>query len=81
MELDNIVDEVVKKIEQMKDGEKSGISALIGRHLEVKDYIYVQEKVVEVLRKKAIILDYSEHEGKEVGVPWVISFIKRTESK
>ena len=42
MELDNIVDEVVKKIEQMKDGEKSGISALIGRHLEVKDYIYVQ---------------------------------------
>ena len=43
MELDNIVDEVVKKIEQMKDGEKSGISALIGIHLEVKDYIYVQE--------------------------------------
>ena len=80
MELDNIVDEVVKKIEQMKDGEKSGISALIGRHLEVKDYIYVQEKVVEALRKKAIILDYSEHEGKAVGLPWVISFIKRKEN-
>ncbi len=79
MELDNIVDEVVKKIEQMKDGEESGIAALIGRNLETKDYIYIQEKVIEILREKHIILDYSKHEGKEVGLLWVISFIKRTE--
>ena len=36
MELDNIVDELVKKIEQMKDGNKSGIETLIGRIFEVK---------------------------------------------
>lgn len=81
MELDNIVDEVVKKIEQMKDGETSSIAKLIGRHIEVKDYIYVQERVIETLKEKNIVLDYSKHEGKEVGLSWVISFIKRTETE
>ena len=80
MELDNIVDEVVKKIEHMKDGEKSRIGALVATHLEIKDFFKVQELVIEALKGKGIILDYSEHEGKEEGLPWNLSFIKKTEN-
>ena len=81
MELDNIVDEVVKKIERMKDGEKSRIGALIETRLEIEDLFRVQELVIEVLKEKGIILDYSEHEGKAEGLPWSLSFIKRTENR
>lgn len=80
MELDNIVDGIVKKIEQMKDGEKSRIGALIETRLEIEDLFRVQELVIEVLKRKGIILDYSEHEGKEEGLPWNLSFIKRTKN-
>ncbi len=77
---ENIVSEVVKKIENMEDGQSASISELV----EVKpdiDLYYVFEEVDKRLRKEHIILDYSRFEDMMVGSIENLPFIKRGKKK
>lgn len=78
MEQNEIIQEVITKIENMKDGERTSIGAIIGKRMSTEDYVIIFEKVYTALFEKGIVLDFSEYEGEKVGLPALTPFVKRT---
>lgn len=80
MELTSIINEVIIKIENMKDGERTSIGTIIGKRMRAEDYVIIFEKVYNALYEKGIVLDFSEFEGQKVGLPALTPFVKRTKN-
>lgn len=79
-EFEEIVSEVVKKIEGMEEGESASIEALVNGKTNI-DLYYVFEEVDKRLRRENIILDYSRFENQIVGSMENLPFIKRGKKK
>lgn len=73
--------DITDSISQMKDGEVSSIARLIHRLLNEEydgDMFLLMNLVLYECAKRGIYLDYSEHDGKVEGLPFNLTFVKRS---
>ena len=71
---------IVKKIIALPENSETTISDLIDddRKLDHKFMFEIQKAVIAVCKKINITLDFSKHSGQIIGLPFYISFIKKT---
>lgn len=73
------IEEIVNEIIELPDGAENSVANLLSN---VKDYTSkqlfdIQKCVVKVCNELNIELDYSRNQGKTLGLPYNIPFIKR----
>lgn len=77
----DLADEIADAISKMDDGEVSSI-ARMSYHVLGDEYdgdmFVLMDLVLFACAKRGIYLDYSEHDGKEEGLPFNLTFIKRS---
>lgn len=71
---------VVKKIIDMPENTESTIYELVDsdKRTDGKFMFELHKLVMEVCKKINITLDFSKHDGQIIGLPYNISFIKKT---
>ena len=79
--MEEIIDRVVNEILDMDDGASSSIAILVGDGVEDKDMFEIQKKVEEQLLNRNIVLDYSQYDGMFVGLPFNLTFVKKTKNE
>ena len=68
--------EIVKKIIDLPDGTETSITKLLNNpQFTSKQLFDIYNSVIEVCKKINITLDFSEHEGEVVGLPYNLPFI------
>lgn len=73
-----IVLNIVKKIIDLPENAETTISKLISNEIDNKTMFEIDESVTKVCKKININLDKSKHAGQFIGLPFNISFIKKT---
>lgn len=77
----DLANDIADAISQMKDGEVSSIARIahrvFGREYD-GDMFLLMGLVLYECAKRGIYLDYSEHKGMEEGLPFNLTFIKRS---
>ena len=78
----NIVEDLIKLIENMQYGEESSISRLLGERINEfssKELFQIYMEVVEGCKNKGIKLNF-KRENQFVGLPYNISFVKEEDN-
>lgn len=75
--IDNIVNNVVKEIESMEDNATTSISALINNNeIDKKIMFGIYDAVVKSLKDRGLYLNFGQYENQRVGLPFNIPFKK-----
>lgn len=76
-----LAEDIANTISQMKEGETSSIARMVHRVLNGEydgDMFLLMDLVLFESAKRGVFLDYSDHNGKEEGLPFNLSFVKRS---
>lgn len=77
----DLANDIADAISKMEDGEVSSIARMTYRVLDGDydgDMFQLMDLVLFECAKRGIYLDYHEHDGKEEGLPFNLTFVKRS---
>ena len=77
----DIVDILIKDLEKLPDGTETSTGSMVRNHgyndMNTFDLIDLHNMLFDAVEEDDILLDMSEHDGKDEGLPFNLTFIVR----